>query len=178
MTLVKTVRQTAPAHILGQNLLFLRGGKAVFCLQLFQKPDGSDIVCKFLTGSSHAQSIVVDVVIVPLFRRDIRVQDGGRDFSGPARCQWGCGCFLPLLWLGLFRGGRGLGLRLDGLLQISQGFSHWPGGLPLSQQMLVQGIFGQLGVKLIPGHNILKQRAVRFAQGHVLVAIGHQHILF
>ena len=164
VVLVKAVRQTAPAHILGQNLLFLRGGKTVLRLQLFQKPYGSDIACELLAGGAHPQGIVMDAVVMPLFLRDFRVQDGGRYFSGPARCRWGGGCFLPLLRLGLFRGGRGLSRRLDGLHRV--------------QQMFIQGIFGQLGVKLGARHDILKQRAVRFAQGHILVAISHQYIFF
>ena len=164
VALLEAVSQTAPAHILSQNLLFLRGGKAVFCLQLFQKPDGSDIACKFPTGSSHAQSVVVDVVVMALFLRDFRVQDGERYFSGSTRCWWGCRCFLLLLRLGLFRGGRGLSLRLDGLRRV--------------QQTVIQRIFRQLGVKLGARHNILKQRAVWLAQGHAVIPVGHQHILF
>ena len=177
VALLEAVSQTAPAHILGQNLLLFRRGETALRLQLFQQPDGSDIAGEFFAGGAHAQSVVVDVVVMALFLRDFRVKDGGRDFSGSARCRRSCGCLLPLLRLGLLRSGWGFGLRLDGLLQISQEFSHWSGGLPLSQQMLVQGIFGHLDVKLGARHDVLEQRAVRFAQGHAVIPVGHQHKL-
>ena len=43
VTLIKAVRQTAPAHIAGQNFLFLWGGQTVLGLDLLQAADGRHI---------------------------------------------------------------------------------------------------------------------------------------
>ena len=108
VALVETVRKPAPAHVLGQDFLFLRGSEAVLGLQLFQQPDGPGIAVELLAGGSCAQGVVMDVIVVPLLRRDFRVQDSRGHFAVPA-----------------YRRGRG---KLDGggLFRFRGGFRFRP----------------------------------------------------
>ena len=61
--LVKGVRQTAPAHIPGKDLLFLRGGVPAVKLQFMQEVDSVHIGPEFCLGAALAQVIVRDTEI-------------------------------------------------------------------------------------------------------------------
>ena len=60
---VKGIRQSAPAHIAGQDLLFLRCGPAPFCLDSLQGTDGVQVAAKLLLGSALAQVVIRDAEI-------------------------------------------------------------------------------------------------------------------
>ena len=78
VSLIKAIGQATPSNIFCKNLLFLRGGKAVFCLQPFQQTDGTDIVVETLAGRTDADGIIGNAVIVPLCGGDLGVQHKGR----------------------------------------------------------------------------------------------------
>ena len=113
----------------------------------------------------------MDVVIVALPRGDFRVQNGRRHFAVPAyrrgRGKLDGGGLFRLRGGFRFRLLRGAGL-LCGLCRVSIG----------GEQMAVQRVFGQLGVKLYTGHDLVEQWAVRVIQGHTLVVVGQQLIFF
>ena len=60
---IEAVCQTAPTHILGQNLLFLRRGGAILRLHPLQKPYRRHVVGIPLAGRRCAQGIVGDTVV-------------------------------------------------------------------------------------------------------------------
>ena len=60
---VKGIRQSAPAHIAGQDLLFLRRGPAPLCLDGLQGADGVQVSPELLLGSALAQVVVRDAEI-------------------------------------------------------------------------------------------------------------------
>ena len=60
---IEAVRQTAPAHIRGQDLLLLHRGEAILRLHLLQKPYCCHVVGIPLTGRYCTQSIVGDAVV-------------------------------------------------------------------------------------------------------------------
>ena len=60
---VKSVCQTAPAHILGKHLLLLGGGTPVLLFQLEQGTDGFDIPGIFLLCAALAQMVVRDAEV-------------------------------------------------------------------------------------------------------------------
>ena len=103
---VERLGQATPAHIPGQDLLFLRGGQPAFRLDFPQGLDGGHIVVKFGLGPALAQVAVRDAEIAALFRGNFRVQHSGGN-PRPARRGWSGeffflgGCFfLP------YRGGQ------------------------------------------------------------------------
>ena len=60
---IKGIRQSAPAHIAGQDVLFLRRGPALLCLNSLQGTDGVQVAAKLLLGSALAQVVVRDAEI-------------------------------------------------------------------------------------------------------------------
>ena len=60
---IEAVRQTAPAHIRGQDLLLLRRGEAILRLHLLQKSYRCHVVGIPLTGRCCAQAVVSDAVV-------------------------------------------------------------------------------------------------------------------
>ena len=83
MPLVKAIGQPAPAHILCQYRLFLRGSKPFLLFQLFQQTDGSDIVVKACSRRPHADGVIGDAVFMPICVGDFGMKDKGGHF-GPA----------------------------------------------------------------------------------------------
>ena len=79
---LKAVCQTAPAHIPGKNLLFLRRSQPVLTLQLFQQPDSGDVVLIPLAGSADAEGVICDMVIMTFGL--LRVKDIGECGCGGA----------------------------------------------------------------------------------------------
>ena len=71
---VKAVRQTAPAHIPGENLLLNGRCQSAFILDAFQHTDGSKIGSVFFAGGAIAQFRVGDAEIAALFPGNLRVQ--------------------------------------------------------------------------------------------------------
>ncbi len=67
---VKRLGKTAPAHIAGENFLFLRRSKAALRLDLLQGTDSRHIVLIFGFVAAYAQVIIGDVKIV-LFRAEV-----------------------------------------------------------------------------------------------------------
>ena len=65
---VKSVCQTAPAHILRKHLLLLGGGTPVLLFQLEQGTDGFDVPGEFLFGASDTQIIIRDVEVPGKFK--------------------------------------------------------------------------------------------------------------
>ena len=65
---VKSVCQTAPAHILRKYLLLLGGGTPVLLFQLEQGTDGFDVPGEFLFGASDTQIIIRDVEVPGKFK--------------------------------------------------------------------------------------------------------------
>ena len=63
MPVIEPVGQTAPANVLGQDFLLLRGCKAFLCFQLLQQSDGSHIVGVSLNGCAYTQGIVLNAEI-------------------------------------------------------------------------------------------------------------------
>lgn len=68
LTGVKSVCQTAPAHILRKHLLLLGGGTPVLLFQLEQSADGFDVPGEFLFGASDTQIIIRDVEVPGKFK--------------------------------------------------------------------------------------------------------------
>jgi len=66
---VKSIRQTAPAHILGKHLLFLGGGTPVLLFQLEQGADGFNVPGILLLCAALAQMIIRDVEVSSRLRR-------------------------------------------------------------------------------------------------------------
>ena len=62
--LVKGIRQTAPAHIAGENLLLLRGGIPAVKLQLMQEVDGVHVGPELRLGAALAQMVVCDAEVM------------------------------------------------------------------------------------------------------------------
>ena len=60
---IKAVCQTAPAHIPGQNLLFLCCGRAVLCRQFMQQVDGGYVVGIPFAGGANTQQVICDAVV-------------------------------------------------------------------------------------------------------------------
>ena len=88
MVLVKTIGQTTPSHITGQDFLFLRRGKAVLRFQPFQQTDGLPVVIKPLTRRTNAQSVIRDTEVVPLIGWNFGMEDKrGRRFLS-LRYEW------------------------------------------------------------------------------------------
>ena len=65
---VKSVCQTAPAHILRKHLLLLGGGTPVLLFQLEQGTDSFDVPGEFLFGASDTQIIIRDVEVPGKFK--------------------------------------------------------------------------------------------------------------
>ena len=65
---VKSVCQTAPAHILRKHLLLLGGGTPVLIFQLEQGTDSFDVPGEFLFGASDTQFIIRDVEVPCKFK--------------------------------------------------------------------------------------------------------------
>ena len=63
LLLVKGIRQTAPAHIAGEDLLLLRGGVPAVKLQLMQEVDGVHVGPELRLGAALAQMVVRDAEI-------------------------------------------------------------------------------------------------------------------
>ena len=72
--LVKAIGQTAPAHIAGEDFLFLLGGKPPLRFDLFQSADRLNIGIVFLSGGAVAQLWVGDVEVVSFFGGYLRAQ--------------------------------------------------------------------------------------------------------
>ena len=70
---IKKVGKTAPAHILCQQCLFLRCGRAVLRLHGFQGPDGVQIALKTLQRRALSDTVIGDAVVPA-----IRVQRIGK----------------------------------------------------------------------------------------------------
>ena len=66
---VKSVCQTAPAHILRKHLLFLGGGTPVLLFQLEQGSDGFNVPGVLLFCAALTQMIVRDVEVPGRLRR-------------------------------------------------------------------------------------------------------------
>lgn len=63
---VESVRKPAPADVLGEDMLFLRGGVSVFAFNLLQRGDCLDVAPEFLLSAAFAEIIVHDAEV---FRR-------------------------------------------------------------------------------------------------------------
>ena len=186
---VKGIGQAAPAHILGQRLLFFRGGGSILRFQQFQNINGGHVVAELGFRAAFAQVIVRDVEILwrglgrhaDWLRRVLlmliylaassQVNDKfphGRDTimfrdEAFAVTDW-VRSFLLLRWLalrGFFLLFRGAGFhRL--LLRNCCGF--------ITNEKRKIRFFFQIGAHGIQGH-LPKQRIIGFPQhGHVLKA--------
>ena len=80
--LLKAGGKPAPAHVLGQNALLRWGGKTLLRLQLFQQPDGGDVIVITLCRRPDADAVLDDPVVVPVRVLHLRVQDRGGQFPG------------------------------------------------------------------------------------------------
>ena len=65
---VKGIRQTAPAHIVCQNFLLLRGGIAFFLLQRKEGADCCDIAGILYLGTTHTQIVIGDDIVLECSR--------------------------------------------------------------------------------------------------------------
>ena len=61
---VKSICQTAPAHILRQNFLFLGAGLSVILLQLLEQMNGIQISAKLCLRAALAEMVIGDVEIL------------------------------------------------------------------------------------------------------------------
>ena len=65
---IKSIRQTAPAHILGKHLLFLSGGTPVLLFQLEQGADCFNVPGIFLLCTTLAQMVIRDAEVPGKFK--------------------------------------------------------------------------------------------------------------
>src|ERR1039458_7361417 len=86
--------QCAPAHVTGEDGLFLVGGVAVLGFEGFEQPDGRDIVARFLVQPAKADAVGVGYAEVAggvWFWLDVEDDSSGRRISSIAISQaWWC----------------------------------------------------------------------------------------
>ena len=71
---VKSIRQTAPAYILGKHLLFLGGGTTMLLFQFEQGADGFNVPGILLLCAALAQMVVCDAEVPSRLRRRFSIQ--------------------------------------------------------------------------------------------------------
>ena len=71
---IEAIGKTAPAHITGKGLLFLRRCQPIFLFDPLQRADGGHVGGVLFRLAAHAQRPVCDVKVVPLPGRYFRIE--------------------------------------------------------------------------------------------------------
>ena len=82
----QSIRQTAPAHILGKHLLFLGSGTSVLLFQLEQGADGFNVPGIFLLCAALAQMVVRDTEVSGRLRRRFSIQASSKAAASGKVC--------------------------------------------------------------------------------------------
>ena len=80
---LEELRETAPTHIIGKYALLRGCCQSVFCVQLVQKLNGTDIVIEPFQRRAHADIIALDLEVGSVLGVDLRVQHMRRDLGRP-----------------------------------------------------------------------------------------------